>query len=168
MIFNNKYLFIINVMDSIQLLYDDILVYILNLITTKELIKFSQINKYFMNFFKRNIKWFRIDCSGSIITDEGLEYLKDVHTVDLTYCNKITDKGLEYLKGVHTINLHLCNKITDKRLEYLKGVHTINFTHCNQITDKGLEYLKGVHTIYLYWCNKITDKGLEYLKGVHT
>src|SRR5439155_1747933 len=119
----NIYLFIINVMDNIQLLYDDILVYILNLITTKELIKFSQINKYFMNFFKRNIKWFRIDCSNSIITDEGLEYLKGVHIINLKHCNKITDRGLEYLKGVHTINLIYCNKITDKGLEYLEGVH---------------------------------------------
>ena len=72
MIFINKYLFIINIMDNIQLLYDDILVYILNLITTKELIKFSQINKYFMNFFKRNIKWFKINCSYKII----FSYLK--------------------------------------------------------------------------------------------
>src|SRR5439155_1234972 len=164
MIFNNKYLFIINVMDSIQLLYDDILIYILNLITTKELIKFSQINKYFMNFFKRNIKWFRIDCSGSIITDGGLEYLKGVHTIDLYYCNKITDKGLEYLKDVHTIYLEGCNQITDKGLEYLKGAHTINLNWCNKITDKGLEYLKDVHTMYLTNCNQITDKGLEYLK----
>src|SRR5438874_10325186 len=144
----NKYLFIINVMDSIQLLYDDILVYILKLITTKELIKFSQINKYFMIFFERNIKWFRINCSKSI-TDKGLEYLKGVHTIDLYNCNQITDKGLEYLKGVHTIDLYNCNQITDKGLEYLKGVHTINLFGCNQITDKGLEYLKGVHTIDL-------------------
>ena len=108
-------------MDNIQLLYDDILVCILNLITTKELIKFSQINKYFMNFFKRNIRWFRIDCSNSIITDGGLEYLKDVHTINLCGCNKITDKGLEYLKDVHTIYLYGRNKITDKGLEYLKG-----------------------------------------------
>src|SRR5438874_1265859 len=119
MIFNNKYLFIINIMDDIQLLYNDILVYIMNLITTKELIKFSQINKYFMNFFKRNIKWFKINCSCEI-TDKGLKYLKGVHTINLYNCNKITDKGLKYLKGVHTINLACCNKITDKGLEYLK------------------------------------------------
>src|SRR5438552_2356538 len=152
MIYINKYLFIINVMDSIQLLYDDILVYILNLITTKELIKFSQINKYFMNFFKRNIKWFRIQCAYNAITDKGLEYLKGVHTIDLTFCNKITDNGLEYLKGVHTIYLGGCKKITDKGLEYLKGVYTINLRYCNQITDKGLEYLKGVHIINLVGC----------------
>src|SRR5439155_216276 len=120
MIFINKYLFIINIMDDIQLLCDDILVYILNLITTKELIRFSQINKYFMNFFKRNIKWFKIDYSWKI-TDKGLEYLKGVHTININNCNKITDKGLEYLKGVHTIYIHNCNQITDKGLEYLKG-----------------------------------------------
>src|SRR5438132_1324240 len=135
-------------MDNIQLLYDDILVYISNLITTEELIKFSQINKYFMIFFKRNIKWFKINCSYKII-DKGLEYLKDVHTINLCWCgcNKITDKGLEYLKGGHTIYLSGCNKITDNGLEYLKGGHIIDLSGCYQITDKGLEYLKGVHAI---------------------
>ena len=29
-------------------------------------------------------------------------------------CYKITNKGLEYLKGVHTINLTNCDQITDK------------------------------------------------------
>src|SRR5207245_2414392 len=136
-------LFINNVMDNIQSLCEDILVHILNLITTKQLIKFSGINKYFMNFFKKNIKWFEINCSNSIIMDGRLEYLKNVHTINLYDYNQITDKGLEYLKGVHSIDLRWCNQVTDKGLEYLKGVHTIYLHGCNQITDKGLEYLKG-------------------------
>lgn len=43
-----------------------------------------------------------------------------VHTIDLRFCDQITDNGLEYLKGVQTINLSNCNKI-DKGSEYLKG-----------------------------------------------
>ena len=37
-----------------------------------------------------------------------LAHLKDVHTINLSYCNNITDIGLSYLKGVHTINLSNC------------------------------------------------------------
>ena len=32
---------------------------------------------------------------------------------------------MKYLRGVHTINLSNCNKITDQGLEYLKGVKII-------------------------------------------
>ena len=63
-------------------LYDDVLVIILRLLQTRDLIAFMRVNRYYMEFFKRNIKNFDIICN-----------------------NEITDKGLEYLKGVHTINL---------------------------------------------------------------
>ena len=96
----------------------------------------------------------------SIITHPYFFTINITQITCINYAN-----GLEYLKGVHTINLSYCNQITDKGLEYLKGVHTINLPCCKQITDKGLKYLKGVHTINLSYCNKITDKGLEYLKG---
>ena len=109
---------------------------------------------------------------------KSLQYLRGVHTINLSGCNQITDKGLQYLndpmflsdnlKGVHTINLSGCYHITDKGLQYLKGVHTINLSGCYQITDQGLQYLKGVHTINLKGCNQITDQGLQYLKEVHT
>ena len=46
---------------------------------------------------------------------------------------KLTDQGLKYLKGVHTINLYRCEKITDEGLKYLSGVHTINLSSCEKI-----------------------------------
>ena len=126
-----------------DILIDDVLINILNVLTTKDLFKFCICNQSNFEFLKRNIKYFKFNISNNKITDKGLEYLKDVHIINLNWCYQITDKGLEYLKGVHTIDLTYCNKITDKGLEYLKGVHTINLTYCNKITDKGLEYLKG-------------------------
>ena len=43
----------------------------------------------------------------------------------------------EYLKGVHTIDLSDHRQITDVVLEHLKDVHTINLTTCRLITDVG-------------------------------
>ena len=44
------------------------------------------------------------------ITDDGLAYLKDVQTIDLSYCNQITDSGLIHLKGVDSLNLSIVIK----------------------------------------------------------
>ena len=44
--------------------------------------------------------------------------LKGVHTINLSHCN-ITDQGLQYLKGVHKIDLYMCHKITNQCLQYL-------------------------------------------------
>ena len=67
--------------------------------------------------------------------------------LNLNYCNQITDEGLKYLKGVHTIYLEYCNQLTDEGLKYLSGVQNINLRECNQITDEGLKYLAGVQKI---------------------
>ena len=102
-----------------NILIDDVLINILNILTTEDLFKFCICNKSNLAFLKRNIKYFKFNFRKN---------------------NQITNKGLEYLKGVHTINLDNCNQITDKGLEYLKGVHTIDLSYCNKITDKGLDY----------------------------
>ena len=81
------------------LLVDDVLVEILKLVDTKSLIRFSICNKENKSFLQRNIKRFVFDLSYTKVTDEGLEYLKGVHTISLYYCYQITDVGLEYLKG---------------------------------------------------------------------
>ena len=39
------------------------------------------------------------------ITDAGLQYLKNIHTLDLSENEKITDDGLQYLMNIHTLNL---------------------------------------------------------------
>ena len=126
-----------------ELLNDDCLVEILKYNTIKELIKISLLETYLIEFFKRNIKRFKIICSFSKITDTGLQYLTGVHTINLSDCHQITDTGLQYLTGVNTINISYCNKITDTGLQYLKGVHIIFLNGCNKITDTGLKYLKG-------------------------
>jgi hypothetical protein len=80
--------------------------------------------------------------------DSEIQYLKGIHTLDLSDCAQITDKGLVHLKGIHTLSLCAFKQITDKGLVHLKGIHFLNLMYCRQITDKGLEHVKGVQYIY--------------------
>ena len=99
------------------------------------------------------------------IVDSGLEQLKGIHTLNLSYCRLITDDGLEHLKGIHTLNLSYCRQITDNGLEHLKGIHTLNLSYCDLITDDGLKHLKGIHMLDISCCDLITADGLEYLNA---
>jgi len=98
------------------------------------------------------------------VTDAGLEHLKGVHTINLTWCEKVTDAGLKYLNGVHEINLSDCEQVTNAGLKHLKGVHTIDLSCCYKVTDAGLEHLKGVHTICLYGCPQVKNDYIMVLR----
>ena len=98
-----------------NILIDDMLINILNILTSGDLFKFCICNKSNLTFLKKNIKYFKFNFRNYRITNKGLRYLKDVHTIDLYDCRQITDSGLEYLKNVHTINLSYCNQITNKK-----------------------------------------------------
>ena len=77
---------------------------------------------------------------------------------------KITDDGLKYLTNATTINLSYCNKITDEGLKYLVNATTIDLSYCKKITDNGLKYLVNATTIKLYGCDYITNEGIRKLK----
>ena len=77
-------------------LNNDVLSIMLGYIHEKkyDIIKLMKI----LNFpFEKYAKLFPINC-GSDITDNELQYLKGVHTINLGGCKKITDNGLQYLK----------------------------------------------------------------------
>ena len=116
--------------------------------------------RYF-NFRKANFEDFRY-CDNKI-TNEGLKYLTNATSINLSYCYKITDEGLKYLTNATTINLFLCEKITDEGLKYLTNATSIYLRGCDKITDEGLKYLTNATSINLNGCNKITNEGLKYL-----
>jgi len=72
----------------------DVLSKIMSYLTLSDIIKLMLSNKTIMNNLLH------------IITNYGV-------SIKFTGCNKITDVILQYLQGVHTINLSYCNKITD-------------------------------------------------------
>lgn len=94
---------------------------------------------------------------------EGLNSLKNLKELDLSY-NQISEiKGLENLVSLEFLGL-INNRISEiKGLEKLKNLRTL-FLHDNQITEiKGLGTLQNLESLALE-NNKITEiKGLENL-----
>ena len=56
------------------------------------------------------------------------------------------------LGNLHTLNISFCNKITD--VSMLGNLHTLDISQCDKITDVSM--LSKLHTLYMYGCN-ITD-----------
>ncbi|HMP28587.1 MAG TPA: F-box protein, partial [Saprospiraceae bacterium] len=83
----------------------DIISIIFEYLDTKDLILSSRTCWKFRNTFRKYIGKYKLDLRNYCkkITNEGLKYLKGVHTIDIEGCKKITNEGLKYLKGVHTI-----------------------------------------------------------------
>ena len=63
-----------------NILIDDLLINILNILTTKELFKFCICNQLNFAFLERNIKYFKFNFQDTFITNNGLEYFKGVVT----------------------------------------------------------------------------------------
>ena len=62
----------------------------------------------------------------------------------LSACVKITDKGVKYLGNVHTLSLYYCNLITDEGIKYLGNVIDLDIRGC-MVTKSGIDkYLVGV------------------------
>ena len=110
------------------------------------LLKYSnQFNKSVQYLIKYNS--YEFNFIESDINDNDLVYLKGIHTINLSNCDKITDSGLVHLKNVHTIDLECCKKITDAGLVHLKNVQTIDISGCEKITDTGVAHLKNISKI---------------------
>jgi len=124
-----------------------------------------------------------LDISGMSICDNELSYLKDCHTLILRNCTFITNNGMQYLSNVHTLDLTgTC--IRDDGLKHLTGVHTLilpsgifgyglqyltsikslNIRYCD-MRDNCLSYLAGIQKLNLSKCDNITDEGIDYLKS---
>lgn len=119
----------------------------------------------FMINGRLNMRKCRIEDISEI---EGLNLLKDLKRLDLSY-NQISEiKGLEDLENLEFLGL-INNRISEiKGLEKLKNLITL-FLQDNQITEiKGLEKLKNLENLALA-NNKISEiKGLKTLHKLDT
>jgi len=126
--------------------------------------------------YKRRVCIFVLDGSlnlrncgiKDIIDIEGLDSLKNLKRLDLSY-NQISEiKGLENLESLEFLGLHT-NRISEiKSLEGLKNLRTL-FLQDNQITEiKGLDNLLNLRNLALQ-NNQISEiKGLESLHKLKT
>jgi hypothetical protein len=123
---------------------------------------------------------FNVDFQEGDGEDEG-KYVDDrffgpltgtIHTLNMSYCNRVTDAAFVHLKGIHTLRMFSCYQkmITDAAFEHIQGIHSLNISGCNQITDAAFVHFKGIHKLYMLYCAQttITDKAFEHLKGIHT
>jgi hypothetical protein len=63
--------------------------------------------------------------------------------------NKITNNGLKYIPNIHTLNLRNNKNITDYDLKYIKNIYTLNLYWNENITDNGLKYIYNIHILNL-------------------
>jgi hypothetical protein len=112
------------------------------------------------------IHFYTLDLTDCNITDEGLKYIRNVHSLKLKGCERITGNGVKYLGNVHTLNLSKC-KIMNQDLKYIENVHTLNLEGCCKISNDGIKHLGNVHTLNLEGCYDITDEGIKYLGKCH-
>jgi hypothetical protein len=103
-------------------------------------------------------------CESPFITDTGLQSLKGVHTIDLSYNEHLTDEALKGLVNAKVITMFGCDNFTNQGFKYLSGVHTINID-CQLFGDEGIAALEGVHTISIYCTSTLTNNGLKALSS---
>lgn len=113
------------------------------------------------------------------ITDAGLARLAKLDlpkldTLALGYCDTITDAGLEYVRQMHTVTQLLlmgCPRITDAGLPKLltmKRLKYLDLRGCPGITDRGLEYLVAKtnwEDILLGGCPNVTPSAVAQLQA---
>ena len=106
----------------------------------------------------------------SLITDEGIDRLGSVYSLNLSHCSKITGKGISTLANVYDLDLSYCGNIKylSNCLSILVNIHTLKIRHCNNLTDIHLSAFKNVHTLDISGCDLITKKGIKWLINVHT
>ena len=75
-----------------NILIDNVLINILNILTTKELFKFCICKQFNFVFLKRNIKYFKFNLQDNFIKDKELEYLKCIRAINISGSDLITNK----------------------------------------------------------------------------
>ena len=110
-------------------LSDDILIEILNYIDeSKELINCELISKQFQHIV-RNTRWIHIPFRIRNLSyfDHVINNYK-IGNWDFSYC-EIEDKQIKLIKNCHTIDVSFCNKITGDGLVYLENFRDISLTY---------------------------------------
>ena len=107
---------------------------------------------------------------GACFNLTDISHLGNVHSLKLNVCIGIDNASLYYLKNVHTLDLSYC-RIYDAR--YLRHAHTLilNMTHVQDVSMLGnvhtldlsntpvadVSMLGNVHTLNLSGCINVTD-----------
>ncbi|KAM8892103.1 F-box and leucine-rich repeat protein 13 isoform 2-T2 [Spinachia spinachia] len=119
------------------------------------------------------------ECCG--MTDSTLKSvgdLQNLHSLDISLCNRVSDAGIEYLiegsssTKLRELNVSCCSLITDTSVmriaQRLCKLYQLNLSYCERLTDVSLEWLSGssICSLDISGCD-IMDQGLAALEGIN-
>ncbi len=106
-----------------------------------------------------------LNISSKTITDDDLQYFKNIIHLELDCNNRITDIGLEHLNKIETLVLTSNTKISDFGLQFLSTVKKLNLENNVNICGFGFKYLKNIKYLSL---NALftKDKYIKHLFGI--
>jgi hypothetical protein len=99
-----------------------------------------------------------LNLNGCNVKNEDLVIFKNVHSLNLAYCN-ISD--VSPLRNVHTLDL-TGTEVRD--VSMLGNVHSLNLSECENVED--VSQLGGVHTLNLSNCPRV--RNVSMLRNVHS
>ena len=104
-------------------------------------------------------KYYEVNLSHTQTTD--VSALGNVHTLDLSVCEKVTD--VSTLGDVYTLDLSYCRQVRD--VSALGNVHTLDLSFCSQVRD--VSALGNVHTLDLRNTNVRDVSALDNVSVLH-
>jgi len=88
------------------------------------------------------------------LTDADFVQFKDVHYLDISYCNlgTITDAAFGHLANIHTLDMSGCNQIADfaklsSKLKTLQTLKMLIMRNCYSIPLALFENLESIQTL---------------------
>jgi hypothetical protein len=118
-----------------------------------------------INLMLENYNFGNIILSYSAVTDEGVEKLINVHSMDLHLCTNITDKSISKLTNLHKLDIS-DTYVTDKSISQLSNIYNLNLGWCKRITDESVSKLINVRELDISYCNYITDQSILKLTNI--
>lgn len=97
-----------------------------------------------------------ITLDASIKALEKLQYFKLID-------NGYTDENIQFLRSLNTVDIRNCDNITN--VSCLKNVKRLFLINCPNITDESIRELVNVKQLYIHSCPNVTIKTINYLKS---
>lgn len=172
----------------------DIIRYIGQYLSLRELIRMEQINKFFKNLIRSTTwhhltiewvpwlhKWYKMmnfilstyhftkhDFSFVSINNKHLALIRDCCWISIYGCQKITGKGLKYLVNYREVELGDCGRVDDKHLQYLSKCSVVKLSNLPHISSEGIiKHLQKCHELAIIKCRNVSLDIFKSLPNCH-
>jgi Leucine Rich repeat len=166
-----------------EIIYDEMCMYILRMLNDRDILNIRTLSHMHKCLWEGYKPFISLKMKKNV-TDDDLQWLHGIGSIDLSGCTLITDKALAYFNGVQSIDLSDCDGIDGDGLVHIKtakkvslaytlisgcsiqvltNAKSLDLTECSVDSDCLRELT--VTTINLSYCN-IEDDELSYLTQV--